>query len=173
MRKTHLPTAACRLLLTTLLPAVGCTALLTAPLTGQEETDESAAVLAAASAVLEGISHRDAELVRSVADPALRMQGTTVGGVQPASDLEGFLRRLEEPGPVWTERMWDPVVHVEGRIATVRAPYDFYVGDELSHCGVDAFQLVRTEEGWRVASIVWTRERPPACDLHPDGPPGA
>ena len=51
-------------------------------------------------------------------------------------------------------------------------PYDLYVDGEWSHCGVDTFTLVHTEAGWRIASMAWSVGQPPACQPHPDGPPG-
>ena len=42
---------------------------------------------------------------------------------------------------------------------------------EWSHCGVDAFTLVRIEGDWKISSLAWSIEQPPACRQHPDGPP--
>ncbi|GIS78705.1 MAG: hypothetical protein CM1200mP14_02710 [Gammaproteobacteria bacterium] len=62
-------------------------------------------------------------------------------------------------------------VMVSGPIATVWTPYDFYTGGEFSHCGIDVVTLLHTQEGWQIMSLDWTRQQPPACQLHPDGPP--
>jgi hypothetical protein len=67
------------------------------------------------------------------------------------------------------ERMWDPEVRVHGPIATVWTPYDFHIGGEFSHCGVDAFNLVRTADGWKIAGGVYTVE-PSGCAASPLGP---
>jgi hypothetical protein len=56
----------------------------------------------------------------------------------------------------WIERMHDPEVRIDGTLATVWARYDFSFGDRLSHCGTDAFQLLRTDAGWRIASLADT-----------------
>jgi hypothetical protein len=68
------------------------------------------------------------------------------------------------------ERMWKPEVRVYGRIATVAAPYDFHVDGVFSHCGTDVFTLVKTPEGWKVSSILYTVERQ-GCKPSPLGPP--
>lgn len=70
---------------------------------------------------------------------------------------------------VMVERMWDPTVQVHGAIATLWAPYDFYVNHTFSHCGVNAVQLIRSAEGWRVANWIWTVE-PEGCAPSPLGP---
>lgn len=69
------------------------------------------------------------------------------------------------------ERGFNPVVMVSGPIAMVWYPYDFYLDGEWSHCGVDIFNLVRSNDGWRIASMTWSAEQPPDCEAHPDGPP--
>ena len=59
---------------------------------------------------------------------------------------------LEEP-------IWDPVVEVSDRLATVWVKYAFYADEQFSHCGVDAFQLFKSEQGWKIFQIADTRRR--------------
>ena len=42
----------------------------------------------------------------------------------------------------------------------------FYVGDDMSHCGEDAFQLARTNVGWKIIAIADTR-RNEECQAPP------
>lgn len=146
-----------------------------APDTVREAEADTAAVLAAVRAMLEGITTGDTTLLRSVTAPDLRLEGTTTRGSPPptpAGQSRGeFLAMVSRPDAGFVERMWSPTVRIHGRIADVHAPYDFYQGGEFSHCGIDLFQLVRTSEGWKVVSVIWTAEQPPACERHPDGPP--
>ena len=69
------------------------------------------------------------------------------------------------------ERGFEVEVRLAGALAMVRVPYDLYMNGAWSHCGVDLFSLVRTDAGWRIASLVYSVEQPPACRRHPDGPP--
>lgn len=64
---------------------------------------------------------------------------------------------------VLRERYWSPTVHVRGAIASVWAPYEFWIDGKTSHCGIDVFDFIRTEDGWRVANAMWTVE-PDACE---------
>ena len=70
-----------------------------------------------------------------------------------------------------TERAFGTQVRVSGPLAMAWAPYDLYVDDAWSHCGVDAFVLVKTSGAWKIASLAYSIEQPPACAKHPDGPP--
>lgn len=68
------------------------------------------------------------------------------------------------------ERMWDATVLVHGPLAQVWTPYDFHVDGEFSHCGVDAFTLIKTQDGWKVSGVAYTVE-PTGCEPSPLGPP--
>lgn len=58
------------------------------------------------------------------------------------------------------ERMRDTgvVVQVHDRIATVWAPYDIWINNKFSHCGVDVFTLLKSSRGWKIASCSYTVE---------------
>ncbi len=50
------------------------------------------------------------------------------------------------------EEMYAPQVEVNGDYAMVYGRYVFFVGDKLSHCGVNQFNLVRVEGTWKIAN---------------------
>ena len=81
-----------------------------------------------------------------------------------------FLRNLAAGGNDFLERMWDPTVLQHGRMAVVWTPYDFFRAGEFSHCGVDVFNLIHTDSGWKIAGIMYTVE-PTGCAPSPLGPP--
>ncbi|UCC84242.1 MAG: hypothetical protein JSW46_04750 [Gemmatimonadota bacterium] len=125
--------------------------------------------------LLDAISDRDSASFRALVMPQL--QNLVVfpedDSVRLAwRETEESIRSLGSPGPKYLERMWEPTVLVSGPIAAVWTPYDFYRDGEFSHCGVDAFHLVRTSQGWRVAAIMYTVVRPQErCTESPLGPP--
>jgi len=52
----------------------------------------------------------------------------------------------------------------------VWAPYEFWIDNATSHCGVDVFSFVKLDGTWRVANSMWTVE-PGACTgLRPSNP---
>lgn len=143
---------------------------------GPGSAEDRAAVLGLAQAVLRAINEADTVLMRQMMDPGAVLTQIVEGAGGEARQVsritaEQFIPGIGDPDQGFVERMWSPRVRVQGAVATVWAPYDFYVDGNLSHCGVDTFQLVRRVDGWRVAGLVYTRAQPPACPLHPDGPP--
>jgi hypothetical protein len=76
-------------------------------------------------------------------------------------NLPGMQQRLRE-------RIWSPDVRIHGSIATVWAPYDFWQDGKFSHCGVDAFDLIKTDDGWKIGGGIYTVES--ECEASPLGP---
>jgi len=79
------------------------------------------------------------------------------------TDIERFAEAVGGDHPEYDERIGPVEVRMDGALATAYMPYAFYVGGEFSHCGVNAFHLVRTAEGWRTLHITDTRRRA-ECD---------
>ena len=50
------------------------------------------------------------------------------------------------------ELMYAPNVEVSGDWAMVWGRYVFFIGDKISHCGINQFNLVRTDAGWKIAN---------------------
>ena len=73
-------------------------------------------------------------------------------------ELSQFTFRKDE---IIKERMRDTgvVVQIHDRIATVWAPYDLWVNDAFSHCGVDVFTLLKGPDGWKIANCSYTIEK--------------
>lgn len=70
------------------------------------------------------------------------------------------------------ERIWDVEILQHDRLATVWTPYDFYLNGEFHHCGRNSFSLIRDDQGWRIASVVYSMLTD-ACEASPLGAPGA
>lgn len=134
-------------------------------------------ILATAQSLFDALGERDTALLTAILHPDILMRSVELSAdgerTASTSTLAEMVARLEADGPRMTERMWDPEVRISGDLAMVWAPYDFYVGEDLSHCGADAFILMREGGDWRITSLSWTRLQPPECELHPDGPPGS
>lgn len=145
--------------------------VLTAPLEAQSARD---AVLAVVDSTLLAISRNDHA---AFADFMLPEAVTFSGGMRADTAWYGSRTsaqvRARRFGNALLERGFDATVQVAGTMAVAWVPYDIYVDGAWSHCGVDVFTLFRVGSGWRIASMAWSVEQPPACRAHPDGPPRA
>ncbi len=74
--------------------------------------------------------------------------------------IQGFLDAVGKPHKeVWHEEIWDLKVQVDGNFAQAWCDYAFYADKTFSHCGVDAFQLIKSSDGWKIFHLADTRRR--------------
>ena len=124
--------------------------------------DERAAVLAVVQRLWDAMKARDTAMARSVFDSsAMLSRAVTRNGEARVqlTPVSAFLEALSHATEPWNERMFAPEVRIDGSLATVWTEYDFHLGDKFSHCGVDAFQLLKTSAGWKIVALADTARR--------------
>ena len=57
------------------------------------------------------------------------------------------------------ERFTISKILVDGNMASVWVPYQFYYKGNFSHCGVNSFQLVKINDEWKIQYIIDTRRK--------------
>ena len=57
------------------------------------------------------------------------------------------------------ERFSISKILVDGNMASVWVPYQFYYKGNFSHCGVNSFQLVKINDEWKIQYIIDTRRK--------------
>ncbi len=69
---------------------------------------------------------------------------------------DDFIKIIGTPHKdVYDERVTFGDININNNIATVWAPYKFYLGKKFSHCGIDVFQLMKTNIGWKIVSVFY------------------
>lgn len=144
-------------------------ALIAAPAASRGQSPERDAVLGAVQELFDAMAARDTARAASVLMPQAIFFAVRPGAEPTATAAPAFLERLAGAEVPWLERLWSPTVSVHQDVAMVWAPYDFMRGDEFSHCGVDAFTLVRSDGRWRISAATYTVEPDPAA-CHPGRP---
>jgi hypothetical protein len=114
-----------------------------------------------------GMRTGDSSLVSQsfMVDATLQSISTTPDGkVNLRKDaIAGFVKAVGTPHKeVWNEHIYNLKIQIDGPLATVWAPYKFHLDEKFSHCGVNVLILIKTENGWKIASITDTR-RKDAC----------
>jgi hypothetical protein len=152
--------AVARVALVTAIVALGATAQDASAQTAVEQ-----AVRAPIDQMFAGMKARDTMMIQSAFVPVGRLisirepraagQATVVGTLAPADFARSLLGA--PPGDL-LERLWDYEYRIEGNVANVWAKYSFHIGEKFSHCGIDAFQLAKTTDGWKIVQIMDTRQ---------------
>ncbi|MBB4637226.1 nuclear transport factor 2 family protein [Longimicrobium terrae] len=146
-----------RTLIAAAFAALACALPATAQTTPEQE------VRAVVDRMFNGMRAGDSTAVRAVFHPQARLQSVVARGDSVAvmtEPVDGFVQAVGAPHEqVWDERISNVEIRVDGEMATAWMNYAFHLGDRFSHCGVNAFQFVRTARGWQVVQIIDTRRR--------------
>jgi hypothetical protein len=123
--------------------------------------DEAAAKFTV-NKLFEGMRKSDTAMIRSAFSltPILQTIATgTTGKIQIITEpLDSFLVGISKPhDAVYDERITFDVIRIDGELAMVWAPYQFYIGERLNHCGVNSFQLVKINGEWKIQYLIDTR----------------
>lgn len=133
---------------------------------------EREAVLATVQQFLDAMAERNAEKARPVVFPEGRFFSIRHKDGAPvirSFTIEEDIGKWATLDEAYLERIWNAEVRIHGNLATVWTPYDFHRDGRFSHCGIDAFDLLKTADGWKLTGGVYTVETEscPECPLGP------
>ena len=136
----------------------------------QSEIDETA-VIGVIKTLFDGMRAGDSTMVQDLfADKATLssiIQNREGKIMKRTNFAAGLVTAIGTPhDEVWDEQIWSYDVKIDGQMANAWTEYTFYRGDQLSHCGVNSFELIHLEDGWRISNITDTR-RKNDCKTHP------
>ncbi|TWI99348.1 putative lumazine-binding protein [Mucilaginibacter frigoritolerans] len=125
---------------------------------------DTASIKQTINTLFDGMRKGDSTLLLSVfaKDMILQSVAEDASGkaILSTEKADGFVKAIGTPHKmVYDERITFGTINIDGDLASVWAPYKFYLGDKFSHCGVDVFQLLKTPEGWKIIYIVDTRRK--------------
>jgi len=133
-----------------------------APASVTAQSDEEA-VMVVISQLFDGMRAADSSMVREVFHPTARLQTVMVREGSPIlnqGDIEEFITAVGTPHEgIWDERLFSTTIQIDGHLATAWTEYSFYHGGKFSHCGVNAFQLFKHVDGWKIIQITDTRRK--------------
>jgi hypothetical protein len=122
-----------------------------------QQTEEKA-VLAVVNNFFEALEKQDTSAIRKLflSEPAFHSVRKSENSIRVATQFP--VKTPFKPDRIITERMKDTgvVVQIDQRIASVWAPYDLWINKVFSHCGVDVFTLIKTEDGWKISSLSYS-----------------
>ncbi|THD67708.1 nuclear transport factor 2 family protein [Robertkochia marina] len=131
----------------------------------QAQSTEEEAVKQVVVDFFEAFHKQDTAALRAMALPDSHME--SIGKDEEGkimlrkSTYDEFLGRIAgiSPDMEFKEELTDYIVKVDGAMANAWTPYKFWINGELSHCGVNSFQMIKQDDTWRIFYIVDTRRR--------------
>jgi len=107
-----------------------------------------------------GMRMANESILRSVLAPEVRfavLDGVGGSAQIESQSLDGFISSVAVSRGTWNEQIYDVEVRVDDAMASVWAPYTFYLDERISHCGVNSIELLQDATGWKITQISDTR----------------
>jgi hypothetical protein len=128
------------------------------------QNGEETAVIAVVQRLFAGMYAADAAMVKAALHQEVQLKTIALDKENKITittgDLKAFLTAVgtKRPQPL-DEKLWNFDVRIDENLASVWSEYSLFFGDQFVHCGVDAFQLIKTESGWKIFQIADTRHK--------------
>lgn len=105
-----------------------------------------------------GMKNADTIMIRSVfADEAI-LQTITKNNEIKTEKLQNFLSSFSKLSKNDAdEKIRFESINIDGDLASVFTPYEFYYKGQFSHCGANSFQLVKQNNVWKIQYLIDTR----------------
>lgn len=113
----------------------------------------------------EGFHQRDTLKMKSVCADKLILQSISESAVKGNKLTEekasAFYKSIATiPANIkFTEKILSYNIQIDGTMAHVWAPYQFYLNDKLSHSGVNTFTLFKEKDTWKIIYLIDTRRK--------------
>lgn len=112
-----------------------------------------------------GLHKGDSTLMASTLHKNIKIQTTSnmrgPNGFLQTDSIKKLLTAIANKNPehVYLEKLLSYDIKVDGNIASVWTPYEFYFNSTFSHCGANSFQLFKENEQWKIIYLVDMRRR--------------
>jgi hypothetical protein len=128
------------------------------------QTEDEKAIKSVIDQLFSGMRKTDSSMVKTTL-------GETCFLKTVVKTKSGETRLMEEKVPsflkavgtthdgIYDERLLSYDIKIDGEMAIAWTPYEFWVSDQFSHCGVNVFTLMKTGQGWKIIGIVDTRRK--------------
>lgn len=113
----------------------------------------------------EGFHQRDSVKIKSVCADKMILQSisesTVKGNKLNNESANGFYKSIASiPSSMkFEEKILSYNIQVDGVMAHVWAPYEFYINEKLSHTGVNTFTLFKEKDSWKIIYLIDTRRK--------------
>lgn len=113
----------------------------------------------------DGLHKGDTLLINKSISSSLKLETIYINtdglSVLKSESKADFLRAVSEKREEdkWEEKLTSITIHIDENLASVWAPYKFYLNSKFSHCGVNSFQLFNNDDHWEIIYLVDTRRK--------------
>ena len=130
------------------------------PIFGFSQISDKDLIKSTVNQLFDGMKNADSLSIRKSFSKNAVLQTITKNGEVKSENLSDFAISISkaEKG-ILDERITFSNILVDGNLASVWTPYEFYYQGKFSHCGVNSFQLVKANDKWKIQYIIDTRRK--------------
>lgn len=131
----------------------------------QNQAAEKQAIKKVIETFFEGLHKGDSTLMKSTMHNTIKIQ-TTATNREGTKMLKTETKQQllinianKKPQDIYLEKLLSYTIKVDGNLASVWTPYEFYFNGNFSHCGANSFQLFNNNGNWEIVYLVDMRRR--------------
>ncbi|MNX66665.1 putative lumazine-binding protein [compost metagenome] len=113
----------------------------------------------------EGFHQKDTVKIKSVCTDKMILQSISESAVKgnklSDENAKDFYKSIATiPSSMkFQEKILSYTIQIDGTMAHVWAPYEFYLNNKLSHTGVNTFTLFKEKDSWKIIYLIDTRRK--------------
>ncbi|MEN2415902.1 nuclear transport factor 2 family protein [Flavobacterium mesophilum] len=113
----------------------------------------------------EGFHQKDSMKIKSVCSDKIILQSiseSSIKGNKLSDEKANAFYKSIASIPVnmkFQEKILSYNIQIDGAMAHVWAPYEFYLNEKLSHSGVNTFTLFKEKDSWKIIYLIDTRRK--------------
>lgn len=113
----------------------------------------------------EGFHKADTTIINKTIHKDLKIQTSFINAkgesILKTNLKEDFLKSIatKNSTDIWLEKLQSITIKIDQDMASVWAPYEFYLNHKFSHCGVNSFQLFNNNGNWEIIYLIDTRRK--------------
>ncbi|MBL4605432.1 MAG: nuclear transport factor 2 family protein [Flavobacteriaceae bacterium] len=131
----------------------------------QQEQEDKKAIKKVIETFFDGLHKGDSTIMKKTLHAEIKIQTTSNNRegkkVLKTEDRQKLLVNIanKKPTDVYLEKLLSYDIKVDGNLASVWTPYEFYFNGNFSHCGANSFQLFNNNGNWEIIYLVDMRRR--------------
>lgn len=130
-----------------------------------QENHEELAIKKVIKTFFKGLHTGDSTLMKTTLHEDIKIQTTSTNkkGLH-ILDTDSKIKLLtsvanKKPEHIYLEKLLSFDIKIDGNLASVWTPYEFYFNEKFSHCGANSFQLFNNNGNWQIIYLVDMRRR--------------
>jgi len=130
------------------------------PVFGFSQSSEEDLIKATIDQLFNGMKTSDSALIKKSFSKNAVLQTITKTGEVKNENINDFALSISNAEKQsLDEKITFSNILIDGNLASVWTPYEFYYKGHFSHCGVNSFQLVKSNNEWKIQYIIDTRRK--------------